>query len=406
MRPGHWLAADFVVGVLAGLSGVFGAVHDVVTLPSRLLLAAVIIIPVGLRRRYPLAAFCAMIILAVLETAAGLALPAGPPFIFLFVSYVLYMVTVCDSRWAGVAALTSALTVSLVTEFLAHLHQIPANRGGEGPVEAFVLVIAWISGYSVGQRRRYAQLLQHEVASSAVAGERLRIARELHDVVAHSMSVIAVQAGYGQYVIDASPAGAREALGAIQATSRDALEEIRRMLGVLREQQQRDPAPGPEPPLSAPLEPAPGLDCLGPLIQRTRGAGVAVSLERSGRVRAVPAGADLAAYRIIQEALTNVIKHASGGAHCTVRLGYGDTALHVRVADDGGRALIHAASMPTTAVPGHGLAGMRERARLCGGEFTAGPLPDGGFQVTATLPLPGGPDEAGGPDDDVPGGAS
>jgi len=117
---------------------------------------------------------------------------------------------------------------------------------------AFPLIIAWMTGYSVRQRRLYAQMLQHEAASSAVNEERLRIARELHDVVAHSMSVIAVQAGYGQYVIDDNPADAREALGAIQATSRDALEEMRRMLGVLR-QQDASPAP---PPADAPPRPA------------------------------------------------------------------------------------------------------------------------------------------------------
>jgi len=278
--------------------------------------------------------------------------------------------------------------------------------------------------------------LQHQAASSAVAEERLRIARELHDVVAHSMSVIAVQAGYGQYVIDSSPGDARDALGAIQATSRDALEEMRRMLGVLRQQ---DVAPGPaladpgagtagvpvgrpgavgvpddghpRPPASvpdgpgltraepAPLAPAPGLADLDRLIQRTRGAGVQVAVERSGRVRAVPAGVDLSAYRIIQEALTNVVKHAGAGVRCTVRLGYADEALEVRVRDDGGGspALVSAGGraglpgrVPVPAGTGHGIIGMRERANLCGGEFSAGPLPAGGFQVTAALPLPAG----------------
>jgi signal transduction histidine kinase len=399
---------DFVAGVLAGLTGVLTVMHDVVTLPPRLLLAAVIILPVGLRRRYPLPAFCALVILVVFVTAAALPLPGGPSFVFFLSAYVLYTVTVGGSKVAGAAALAFALTVILVTQLLAHLHEIPADRGGGAWVAAaFALVIAWMAGYSVRQRRLYAQMLQHEAASSAVAGERLRIARELHDVVAHSMSVIAVQAGYGQYVIDASPAGAREALGAIQATSRDALEEMRRMLGVLRRQEEgEDTAPQREPPRSAPLAPAPGLGDLGRLIQRTRGAGVEVSLERSGRVREVPAGVGLSAYRIIQEALTNVVRHAGSGAHCTVRLGYGETALHVRVADGGGRPLVPAVSAPVAAGAGHGLAGMRERAHLCGGEFTAGPLPGGGFQVTATLPLSGGPDGAGGPDDGTPGGTS
>jgi signal transduction histidine kinase len=235
------------------------------------------------------------------------------------------------------------------------------------------------------------------------------------------MSVIAVQAGYGQYVIDSSPAGARDALGAIQATSRDALEEMRRMLGVLRRQ---DVASGQDRARSASLAPAPGLPGLDKLIQRTRGAGVEVTVQHSGPVRAVPAGIDLSAYRIIQEALTNVVKHAGGGARCTVSIGYGEHALDIRVTDDGGRSLVTAATgahtatagvpgasgfaggalpgsgFPGGALPGgslpvggagHGIIGMRERANLCGGEFSAGPLPDGGFQVTAMLPLPGGP---------------
>jgi signal transduction histidine kinase len=330
-------------------------------------------------------AFCALIVLAVLATAAG---SAGSSVMLLAAAYVLYMVTVTRNKQTGVAALTFALTVITVTMILAHARQIPTgSTGGPAVVAAFALIIAWMTGYSVRQRRLYAQLLQHEAASSAVAEERLRIARELHDVVAHSMSVIAVQAGYGQYVIDASPADARDALGAIQATSRDALEEMRRMLGVLRQQ---DAAPARGRPHSAPLAPAPGLGDLERLIQRTRGAGVEVSLERSGRVRAVPAGVDLSAYRIIQEALTNVVKHAGGGARCTVSLGYGETVLEVRVADDGGRPLVLAGNVPVTAGTGHGLIGMRERAHLCGGEFNAGPLADGGFQVAATLPLLGG----------------
>ena len=192
-----------------------------------------------------------------------------------------------------------------------------------------------MTGYSVRQRRLYVVTLQQQAASSAVAEERLRIARELHDVVAHSMSVIAVQAGYGQYVIDASPDGARDALGAIQATSRDALEEMRRMLGVLRQQDvtpspaRIDPAAGQAPAWrrsggrrqrqvgQAPLAPAPGLAGLDRLIERTRGAGVQVTLEVAGHARPAPAGVDLSAYRIIQEALTNVVRHAGTGARAS-----------------------------------------------------------------------------------------
>jgi signal transduction histidine kinase len=409
MRPGHWIAVDYAVGALAALFGLLVTVHSVpaalVALPSRIVLGAAIFFPVALRRRHPVPAFCALIVFAVLATAAG---PAASSLMFLVASYVLYTVTVTRNRQTGIAALAFALAVIAAIMLLASVHQIPADRGNTvDVVVAFALIIAWMTGYSVRQRRLYAQELQHEAASSAVNEERLRIARELHDVVAHSMSVIAVQAGYGQYVIDDNPADAREALGAIQATSRDALEEMRRMLGVLRQQ---DAFPGPArgappptgaPPLTgmpvpraaearpaaggAPLAPAPGLADLDRLIQRTGGAGVQVSLERSGRVRAVPAGVDLSAYRIIQEALTNVVRHAGGAARCTVSVGYGDEALDIRVTDDGGRPLVLTPAAVTGT--GHGIIGMRERANLCGGEFSAGPLPDGGFQVTATLPL-------------------
>jgi signal transduction histidine kinase len=146
--------------------------------------------------------------------------------------------------------------------------------------------------------------------------------------------------------------------------------------------------------MSAPLAPAPGLARLGRLIERTNGAGVQVSLECSRQVRAVPAGVDLSAYRIIQEALTNVVKHAGGGAHCVVSLDYGEEALHIRVTDDGGGSLVLSPASPgALGVPmagtGHGIIGMRERANLCGGDFIAGALPGCGFEVNATLPLLG-----------------
>jgi signal transduction histidine kinase len=439
------MAVDYLVGAVAALLAMLTSVQDIseagVALPARLLLAAVIFLAVALRRSYPVPAFGALITVAVLAAAAG---PVGPPLALLAAAYVLYTVTVTGTRQTGIASLGLALAVAVVIVLLAKGGYLPANRGGGVPVVVVgaALVIGWMTGYSVRQRRLYAVMLQHEAASSAVAEERLRIARELHDVVAHSMSVIAVQAGYGQYVIDSSPADARDALGAIQATSRDALEEMRRMLGVLRHQ---DAAPGPalsdpgagtaggpgagtagmsgdgtagmpgadypRPPASvpggpaltraepAPLAPAPGLADLDRLIQRTRGAGVQVAVERSGRVRAVPAGVDLSAYRIIQEALTNVVRHAGGGVRCTISLCYADDALELRVRDDGGGspALVPAGfraglagRVPVAAGTGHGIIGMRERANLCGGEFSAGPLPAGGFEVTALLPLPAG----------------
>jgi signal transduction histidine kinase len=252
--------------------------------------------------------------------------------------------------------------------------------------------------------------------------------------VAHSMSVIAVQAGYGQYVIDTQPGDARAALGAIQATSREALDEMRRMLGALRQADEGDPrddgdgaaarAPGGSPAgqPAAPLSPAPGLADLDRLLSRTAGAGVQVEVTRRGRVRELPASIDLSAYRIVQEALTNVVKHAQTSG-CRVLIGYWDDELVIEVTDHGAGLQVPVTAGAGVGVPalagagaglagagsahhpplaldrrslarhvfgagGHGIIGMRERVSLLGGEFSAGPLPGYGFRVRARIPLP------------------
>jgi len=414
MRPVHWIAIDCVVGaflaVIDGAETGKSFPGGQARWPLVLLFMAFVFIPVALRRRAPNTAFGALLVLGVLMDRMSAAATAT---VFLGAAFVLYTVTVEGRKRTGAAALGLMLAVMV---FLTVAGTTSRPRGGDAAGAVFVpvglaSVLAWMTGYSVRQRRLYVVTLQQQAAHSAVAEERLRIARELHDVVAHSMSVIAVQAGYGQYVIDASPDGARDALGAIQATSRDALEEMRRMLGVLRQQDvtqgpaMAGPAAGQEPagqaPVDgqapagggttarqAPLAPAPGLARLDRLIERTRGAAVRVRLEVSGHPRPAPAGVDLSAYRIIQEALTNVVRHAGTGASCVVHVGYTDSDLVVRVTDDGGLPV----ALPSVSVAavgtGHGIIGMRERVHLCGGTFSAGPLPNSGFQVTATLPLP------------------
>ena len=245
MQTGHWIAIDCVVAAFSALL-VLISVHrayidaNQMWLAIGLLMAAGVFIPVALRRRAPVPAFSALLILAVLfgDMASGFMFPgaaiAAVSLVFLSAAYVLYTVTVTSSRRTGGAALALALAL------LVFIGGTGRGRSEGAPAElvpvGLASVIAWMTGYSVRQRRLYVVRLQQQAASSAVADERLRIARELHDVVAHSMSVIAVQAGYGQYVIDDSPDGAREALGAIQVTSREALDEMRRMLGVLRQQ--------------------------------------------------------------------------------------------------------------------------------------------------------------------------
>src|SRR5579875_158090 len=358
---------------------------------------------VAFRRVHPMAALGALLTMSLVLTGLGYRgfLAFAPS-----AAYVLYIVTVPRPRRTSAIALICALGVFLrggVVSAAGH----EAGSGAVVPL-GLVLVVFWAFGFMVRQRRLYATGLQHQAASRAVAEERLRIARELHDVVAHSMSVIAVQAGFGQYVIDEQPGKAREALGAIQATSRDALDEMRRMLSVLRQADLLSGEPAGPPPLrlrdlaaepaeadqagstladggarppaapSAPLRPAPGLGDLDRLITRVGHAGVRVDLRVSGERGDVPAGVDLSAFRIVQEALTNVVKHA-GTPACQVRVDYGEDELSLEIVDDGEGGQPGEDGGPG----GHGLVGMRERVHLCGGQFTAGPLPGRGFRVAA-----------------------
>jgi signal transduction histidine kinase len=202
----------------------------------------------------------------------------------------------------------------------------------------------------------------------AAADERARIARELHDVVSHSLSVIAIQSSAAEAALERDPALARAPLAAIRSSSEQALDEMRRMLGVLRTPDDGDG-----------LAPQPGLARLPELVEHARAAGVEVTLEVAGTPRPLPASVDLSAFRIVQEALTNVRKHASG-ASTTVHVGWEPAALALAVRDRG-------PGPASVANGGHGLVGMRERVRLHGGELRAGPADDGGFEVAAVLPL-------------------
>jgi signal transduction histidine kinase len=236
---------------------------------------------------------------------------------------------------------------------------------------------AYSFGSAMRNRRLYLEQVEeraailereHEEASKrALADERLRIAQELHDVVAHSMGVIAVQAGVGSHVIDTDPAEAKKSLDAISTTSRTALGEIRRLLGVLRADEDGG------------YEPAPGLADLDRLFADVRGAGVTVDVRVDGERHELPPGVDLTAYRIVQEALTNVLKHA-GPAAVTVTVGYEPDMVRLEVVDDGrgvnGRS----------PGGGHGLVGMRERVAVYGGTLETGPRTGGGFRVAACLP--------------------
>ncbi|WP_051569956.1 sensor histidine kinase [Cryptosporangium arvum] len=232
---------------------------------------------------------------------------------------------------------------------------------------ALVLALAvgcvWAVGNTIRQGRENAGARRREETELAVAAERLRIARELHDLVAHSMGVIAFQAGAGRRVIETQPREARNALDAIETTSREALAELRRTLAALRRSE----------PAGAPTIPTPRLADLDRLA-----ASVRVEVTRTGAVRELPANLELSAYRIVQESVTNVVRHAGTDA-CWVRLDYRGSELGVEVLDSGSGT-----GPPGT---GYGIVGMRERVTLLNGTFAAGPRPEGGFRVAATIPL-------------------
>jgi signal transduction histidine kinase len=315
--------------------------------------------------------------------AAGLATGAafaalGLNLVVLTVALLIYVYTVaarCPRRvsLAGLAATEAMLAVV----WLARPRLI--GDGSSLVADALILAAAWWLGDGtrrrqeaiVTARQRAAELEQarEELARRAVTEERLRIARELHDVVAHSMSIIAVQSGVGVHVLDSRPDEARKALEAVEATSRQALVEMRRLLGVLRQEAETRGS----------LAPAPGLAEVETLAAEVAKAGVRVEVRIEGTPAELPAGLDLSAYRIIQEALTNVVRHAAPAtARVAVRHSPGQVALEV--VDDGRGPWDHGHG-------GHGIAGMRERAALYGGTLEAGPLPGGGFRVAATLPV-------------------
>jgi signal transduction histidine kinase len=242
----------------------------------------------------------------------------------------------------------------------------------------------WLLGHYVRARRVYTEQLehknqeleraQHDLARQAVTEERLRIARELHDVVAHTISVVAVHAGSGRLVAVDDPAGAQRALETIETASRSALGEMRRLLGLLRTSD-GDPPDA--------LEPAPGMRDIDQLAAHVVASGVAVDMRIEGERSVIPAGVDLCAYRVVQEALTNVMKHANA-TRVTVAVRYSATEIAVEV-DDDGRGL--SGDPATRSNEGHGLIGMRERVALDGGELDIGPRAGGGFHVAARFPL-------------------
>jgi len=397
ITPRQWLLIDVAVAAAAMVVITFGlrVVHGPrIAVPSAgvAVVTAAATLPVAVRRRWPLPVFAVVAAAVAAATAVGRD-PLGGD---LMLGMAAYMAAVRLPRGTALAALVAAEAAILAGLLLA---------AATGPAQHAYLhslltaAAMWFVGAGVRERRRYrAGVAEQETqrqraaadrARHALQEERLRIARELHDVLAHSLSVVTVQAGIGRRVGAARPAEALRALRSVEEASRGSLDELRRLLCLLRSDDEPDApvaadagAGGQGP--SAALAPAPGLGDLDSLAAQVRRAGTPVRVDLAGDVTAVPAAAGLTAYRIIQEALTNVVRHAPG-AEAAVHVGIGPAGVRIRVTDSG---RVPAAAGPAGAGEGHGIMGMRERAGIFGGVLEAGPLPAGGFQVTAFLPVP------------------
>jgi len=331
----------------------------------------------AVRRRAPLPVLLVTMGLAVIKQAWLAPTASG-----IFTVVVVFIVNYTCGRWSDSRAAGVGLAFSV-----AAATTISVINSGVGDIAfpvVFFVFAPWLAGRGIRARTLLARELEErasrleheraEAARRAVADERRRIARELHDVVAHSISVMVIQAGAGRRVImdDADQAAACAEL--IERVGRDALNEMRRLVGVMEGDGERQ----------ADRAPQPGLDRVGDLVQRARAAGLPVELRIEGEPADLSAGIGLTAYRIVQEALTNTLKHA-GRAHARVVVRYGEDDVELEISDDG-----HPKQTPAVNGSGHGLVGMRERVAVYGGEVTAGPREGGGFAVRARLPLHSG----------------
>jgi len=331
------------------------------------------------RRRYPVG-----VLAVTLATALGAgAQNANAVWFALIVAF--FNAVLARRRAAAVASLVIGYVVSLWPPWRIG-QSGHASVGFALGLAAGLLVLLTIAELirSRGQRAAALERGREEELRRRASEERMRMARDLHDVVAHNISVINVQANTALHLMDRQPERARSALTTINDVSKQALVELRSVLGVLRDVDE-----------NAPRAPAPGLARLGDLVNHAAAAGVTVRIEEDGQPGPLPVDVDLAAYRIIQEALTNSARH-SGGAMATVRLTYRDRALEVEVSDDGagrppGRSAAQADGRGQGRGSGNGIAGMSERAAALGGTLRAAPRPDGGFGVRARLPLAAAP---------------
>ena len=391
LRRHPWLVdGTLAIVLLAGAANAY--LLNAAVLPASLVLAGA----VAVRRRFPVSAYAVALAIGVAQVVFGIGptftnSPLQPTFADTGILVLLYTVAAERPRRVSLPGLAACVVL-----FVAVAARYSPGVNQPRHVEFFLVtsllyvlapVSAWVLGDSMGTRRAYSAALEERAtraererdaqAQIAAAAERARIARELHDVIAHNLSVMVAQADGGAYAFDAAPAQSREALNEIGRTGRQALSEMSSLLGILR----TDPE-------APPLAPAPAAAEIEQLVTQAREAGMRVSYATEGAARPLPAGLSLAAYRIVQEALTNVRKHAGPEAAAEVTLRYGHGDLLVRVTDSGpgidqGRTLPRYGAIQ----PGHGLTGMRERAAMYGGTVQAAPRPVGGFEVTARLPL-------------------
>ncbi|WP_253773971.1 sensor histidine kinase [Goodfellowiella coeruleoviolacea] len=339
----------------------------------RLVVAALLALPLRWARSRPLPVLAAVVLGFLAVTTSHARIEQAWPLVLAADALVALVAATRPRHVAAVAA-----TATLVGQEAVWQRELWASGGAPRLLAvgmlaltaliALLVLLAWVAGTMVRQRRDHAAVLREHAATQAAAAERLRIARELHDVVAHGIGVIAIQAGAAGRVIGSRPDAARDALAAIETTSRDTLKGLRQLLGGLRATEVAEPAG------------LTGLAGVDRLAETTTAAGVRVEVRWRGRNRPLPSTVDHSAFRIIQEAVTNVVRHA-GTDHCRVLIDHRGEELCVEVLDSGGGRAAGAGES------GYGIAGMRERVALLGGQFSAGPRPEGGFRVTARLPL-------------------
>jgi signal transduction histidine kinase len=373
----HGRGFDLLI-VIAALVGALEVALEGETLSAprwfAVLAVAIVVLALLGRRRFPFAAPVAVWVLAAGLSFVDGELVVSTPSLYvagLAASFLLGSLTDADQRRWGLAVTLAAIWIVV--------YNAPAHDAGDFIFTPGLMVIAWLIGLTMHERARQAEAAQQravqaerereEGARRAVFEERVRIARELHDVVAHHVSMMGVQAGAARMVIDRDPPKAKAALAAIEASSRQAVDELHRLLGFLRQAGDTDD-----------LTPTPGVSQLRSLAAGMSDSDLVVEVDVEGMQRPLPPTVDVSAYRIVQEALTNTLKH-SGASRADVTLRYGPGALELEIVDDGRGD--GAASAGGT---GLGLIGMRERAALHGGTLEAGPLPGRGFAVRVKLP--------------------